>query len=107
MTLYPSAGSGQVLGAVDVLIIGTTQLTTSYYAFGGAMVAMRTAATATLTYLHSDHLGSVSLPTNASEGASCVGAAARACRLTLRRTGLPVRSGQASRSPFDFAQNSP
>ena len=30
------------------------------------MVAMRTTATATLTYLHGDHLGSVSLTTNAS-----------------------------------------
>jgi RHS repeat-associated protein len=29
------------------------------------MVAMRTTATATLTYLHGDHLGSTSLTTNA------------------------------------------
>ena len=49
-----------------MLITGTTQVTTSYYAFVGAMVAMRTAATATLTYLHGDHLGSVSLTTNAA-----------------------------------------
>ncbi len=51
---------------VEVLFTGTTQVTTSYYAFGGAMVAMRTTATATLTYLHGDHLGSTSLTTNAS-----------------------------------------
>ena len=41
---------------------------------------------------------------SASERANCAGVAARACRPTLRQTGLPVRSGQASRSLFDFAQ---
>ena len=60
------SGATYYLGTVEVLITGTTQLTTSYYAFGGAMVAMRTTATATLTYLHGDHLGSTSLTTNAS-----------------------------------------
>ncbi|MEO6062344.1 MAG: RHS repeat-associated core domain-containing protein, partial [Thermoflexales bacterium] len=60
------SGTTYYLGAVEVLITGTTQLTTSYYAFGGAMVAMRATATATLTYLHGDHLGSVSLTTNAA-----------------------------------------
>ncbi len=80
-TYYPPAGSWRVLGAVEVLITGTTPAfagagsgTTSYYAIGGAMVAMRTAAMAALTYLHGDHpsaslragLGSVSLTTNAS-----------------------------------------
>ncbi len=60
------SGTTLYLGAVEVLITGTTQLTTSYYAFGGSMVAMRTAVTATLTYLHSDHLGSTSLTTNAA-----------------------------------------
>jgi RHS repeat-associated protein len=60
------SGVTYYLGAVEVLITGTTLLTTSYYAFGGAMVAMRTTATATLTYLHGDHLGSTSLTTNAS-----------------------------------------
>jgi RHS repeat-associated protein len=59
------SGTTYYLGAVEVLITGTTQVTTSYYAFGGAMVAMRTTATATLTYLHGDHLGSTSLTTNA------------------------------------------
>jgi RHS repeat-associated protein len=60
------SGTTLYLGVVEVLITGTTQVTTSYYAFGGAIVAMRTAATATLTYLHGDHLGSTSLTTNAS-----------------------------------------
>jgi RHS repeat-associated protein len=60
------SGTTYYLGTVEVLITGTTQVTTSYYAFGGAMVAMRTAETATLTYLHGDHLGSVSLTTDAS-----------------------------------------
>ncbi|MEO7703750.1 MAG: RHS repeat-associated core domain-containing protein, partial [Thermoflexales bacterium] len=60
------SGTTYYLGAVEVLITGTTQLTTSYYAFGRAMVAMRTTATATLTYLHGDHLGSTSLTTNAA-----------------------------------------
>lgn len=53
------SGTTLYLGTVEVLITGTTQVTTSYYAFGGAMVAMRTTATATLTYLHGDHLGSM------------------------------------------------
>ena len=60
------SGTTYYLGTIEVLITGTTQVTTSYYAFGGVMVAMRTAATATLTYLHSDHLGSTSLTTNAA-----------------------------------------
>ena len=60
------SGTTYYLGVVEVLITGTTQVTTSYYAFGGAMVAMRTTATATLTYLHGDHLGSTSLTTNAA-----------------------------------------
>ena len=60
------SGTTYYLGTIEVLITGTTQVTTSYYAFGGAMVAMRTAVTATLTYLYGDHLGSVSLTTNAS-----------------------------------------
>ena len=41
-----------------------------YYSFGGAMVAMKEGVISTaprvLTYLHGDHLGSVSLTTNAS-----------------------------------------
>ncbi len=81
---------------------------TTYYAFGGAMVAMRTAATATLTYLHGDH-PSTSLragcykpgaclfallraSSEQGEEARCVGQAAQACRLTSRshRSGLVV-----------------
>ncbi len=80
-TYYPSAGSWRVLGAVEALITGTPPAftgagsgTTSFYAFGGTMVAMRTAATATLTYLRGGHpstllragLGSTSLTANAS-----------------------------------------
>jgi hypothetical protein len=60
------SGTTYYVGMVEVLVTGTTQVTTSYYAFGRAMVAMRTTATATLTYLHGDHLGSASLATNAS-----------------------------------------
>jgi len=41
-------------------------VTTSYYAFGGAMVAMRDGAGAPLVYLHGDQLGSTALTTNAS-----------------------------------------
>ena len=37
-----------------------------YYTFNGTVVAMRDTGTNTLTYLHSDHLGSVSLATNSS-----------------------------------------
>ena len=36
-------------------------MTTSYYAFGGAMVAMRDGAGAPLVYLHGDQLGLASL----------------------------------------------
>jgi len=60
------SGATYYLGTVEVLITGTTQVTTSYYAFGGARVAMRDGAAAPLTYLHGDHLGSTSLTTNAS-----------------------------------------
>jgi len=38
------SGTTLYLGAVEVLITGTTQVTTGYYAFGEAMVAVRTAA---------------------------------------------------------------
>jgi len=38
----------------------------TYYAFGGARVAMRSAAGGPLTYLYGDHLGSASLATNES-----------------------------------------
>jgi len=60
------SGTTLYVGDIEVLITGTTQVTTSYYAFGGAMVAMRSAAGGPLTYLHGDHLGSASLATNAS-----------------------------------------
>jgi RHS repeat-associated protein len=39
---------------------------TRYYSFNGQVVAMRDSATNAVTYLHGDHLGSVSLATNSS-----------------------------------------
>ena len=39
---------------------------TRYYTFNGQVVAMRDSATNAVTYLHGDHLGSVSLATNSS-----------------------------------------
>jgi hypothetical protein len=39
---------------------------TRYYTVGGQVVAMRDSATTAVTYLHGDHLGSVSLATNNS-----------------------------------------
>jgi hypothetical protein len=44
----------------------TSETITKYYDFGGKRIAMRVGTT--LTYLHSDHLGSASLATNASGG---------------------------------------
>ena len=58
------SGATYYLGMVEVLITGTTQVTTSYYTFGGARVAMRDGAGAALTYLHGDQLGSASLATS-------------------------------------------
>jgi hypothetical protein len=37
-----------------------------YYLFNGQVVAMRDSSTNAVTYLHGDHLGSVSLATNSS-----------------------------------------
>jgi len=39
---------------------------TRYYPFNGQVVAMRDSATNAVTYLHGDHLGSVSLATNSA-----------------------------------------
>jgi hypothetical protein len=38
----------------------------TYYTFNGQVVALRDSATNAVTYLHGDHLGSVSVTTNAS-----------------------------------------
>ncbi len=45
-------------------ISGTMRLTTTYYFFGGARIAMRVGET--VTYLHGDRLGSASLATDAA-----------------------------------------
>jgi len=50
--------------AVEVQISGTMRLTTTYYFFGGARIAMQKAGG--LTYLHGDRIGSASLATDAS-----------------------------------------
>ncbi|MEO6061894.1 MAG: polymorphic toxin-type HINT domain-containing protein [Thermoflexales bacterium] len=50
--------------AVEVQISGTMRLTTTYYFFGGARIAMQKAGA--LTYLHGDRIGSASLATDAS-----------------------------------------
>jgi len=50
------------IGAVEIAISGTQHITTSYYFAGGQRIAMREGGT--LTYLHSDHLGSASLATD-------------------------------------------
>jgi len=60
------SGTTLYVGAVEVLITGTAQVTTSYYAFGGSRVAMRSAAGGPLTYLYGDHLGSASLTADAN-----------------------------------------
>ena len=51
-------------GSVEVQISGTMRLTTTYYFFGGARIAMRVGET--VTYLHGDRLGSASLATDAA-----------------------------------------
>ncbi|MEO6062233.1 MAG: RHS repeat-associated core domain-containing protein, partial [Thermoflexales bacterium] len=51
-------------GSVEVQISGTLRLTTTYYFFGGARIAMRVGET--VTYLHGDRLGSASLATDAA-----------------------------------------
>jgi YD repeat-containing protein len=48
-------------GLLEVQISGTLRLTTTYYFFGGARIAMRVGDT--VTYLHGDQLGSASLAT--------------------------------------------
>ncbi|MEO6063428.1 MAG: RHS repeat-associated core domain-containing protein [Thermoflexales bacterium] len=50
--------------SVEVQISGTLRLTTTYYFFGGARIAMQKAGA--LTYLHGDRIGSASLATDAS-----------------------------------------
>ncbi|MBK8834346.1 MAG: RHS repeat protein [Anaerolineae bacterium] len=51
-------------GSVEVQISGTLRLTTTYYFFGGARIAMRVGAN--VTFLHGDRLGSASLATDAA-----------------------------------------
>jgi RHS repeat-associated protein len=62
-TLYASS--------IEVQIAGTTRITSSYYFAGAQLVAMREmtntgGVTNTLYFLHTDHLGSNSITTNAS-----------------------------------------
>jgi RHS repeat-associated protein len=51
------------LGLWEQTVGGASKL---YYTFNGQVVAMRDTSTNTVTYLHGDHLGSVSLATNSS-----------------------------------------
>ncbi len=103
---------------VDVLIKGTTPAfagagsgTTSYYAFGEAMVAMRTSATTTWTYLHGDYLGSSSLATDASgnvesqqryKPGACPFASLRASSERQRRGEVRWSSGAGMPTNFTF-----
>jgi filamentous hemagglutinin len=59
------------VGAIELQIAGTTRITSSYYFAGAQLVAMREmtntgSVTNTLYFLHTDHLGSNSITTNAS-----------------------------------------
>jgi RHS repeat-associated protein len=59
------------VGAIELQIAGTTRITSSYYFAGAQLVAMREmtntgGVTNTLYFLHTDHLGSNSITTNAS-----------------------------------------
>ncbi len=61
------------VGAIELQIAGTTRITSSYYFAGAQLVAMREmtntgGVTNTLreAFLHTDHLGSNSITTNAS-----------------------------------------
>ncbi len=58
-------------GALEVQITSTQRLTKTYYSAGAQLIAMRVYTSPTnsvLYFLHSDHLGSTSLTTNASGG---------------------------------------
>ena len=56
---------------------------TRYYTFNGQAIAVRDSATNAVTYLHGDHLGSVSLATNSS-GAVVRAASLHAASLLCR-----------------------
>ncbi len=58
-------------GAIEVQITATQRITKSYYSAGSQLIALRvyTASNNSVLYfLHGDHLGSISLTTNASGG---------------------------------------
>jgi RHS repeat-associated protein len=54
-----------VAGLLEQVVGGATK---TYYTMGGQTVAVRDSGTGVVTYLHADHLGSVSLATNATGG---------------------------------------
>jgi RHS repeat-associated protein len=59
-------------GALEVQITGTQRITKTYYSAGSQLIAMRQFTTPTssvLYFLHSDHLGSTSLTTDANGNA--------------------------------------
>ena len=77
-----------------------------YYSFGGAVVAMKDgvmqSVTRTLSYLHGDHLGSVSLTTNAS-GQKVSEQRYKPGACPERQRGGEVRWNSGAGMPTDFA----
>jgi RHS repeat-associated protein len=69
LQLLPDGSKTAYAGALEVTITGTQRITKTYYSAGSQLIAMRqftTPTTSVLYFLHSDHLGSTSLTTDAS-----------------------------------------
>jgi len=70
LQLLASGGRTAYVGAVEVNITGAQRITKTHYSLGGQLAALRVISPTgnVLYYLHSDHLGSVSLVTCGNTG---------------------------------------